>query len=136
MNRGWHPCDIPYGCFLLAGATSLAMGLIRASYTDAEWSGGAGAIFLLILPVILAAFVAMLVGIVLTVWLWREWPLPLLAALSIVAILGSLVGIIPARIENAVPTIYGAVTCAICAVWFLFSRWRQLRGLPPAHRPA
>src|SRR2546430_16572322 len=86
--------DLAYGCFLLCGLTVLAVSIIRTSYTDADWAGRAGAILLLLLPFLLASSTAMLVAAVLSIRLWRQWPLLVLAGISILLIRRSLPGMV------------------------------------------
>ena len=75
--------DLAYGCFSLWGLTVLSISVIRASYTDSQWANGAGGILLLLLPLILVSFMAMLVGIVLSIRLWKHRPLTIFTGMSV-----------------------------------------------------
>lgn len=132
MRMRWHPGDLPYGCFLFWGATMLFLMLVRRSYTDAQWENGAGGIVLLFLPVIVLAFVALLVGVVLTFWLWREWPLVVLSVLDVLAVLAVFVVPVPARIQSVLGYTAVVGTCGACVFWVLFVRRRQLRATTAA----
>ena len=135
MTMRWHPGDLPYGCFLFWGATMLALLVIRYSYTDAQWANGAGGIVLLFLPVIVLAFLALLIGVVLTFWLWTEWPLLALAVLDVVAVLGVFVLPLPAWLQSVLGFTAVVGTCMVCGIWILFVRRRQLRA-PAAAQPS
>ena len=125
MKTGRLKYDFAYGCFLLCGVTVLSLIGLRASYTDAEWSGGAGGLLLIFLPVILAAGVAMLVGIALGIQLWRHWPLIALAGMSVLFITESLIGYGSVTLQNAVSIAYGAGATAMSGLWFLVLRKRH-----------
>ena len=122
MKTGRRKYDFAYGCFLLCGVTVLSLIGLRASYTGAEWSGGAGGLLLIFLPVILAAGVAMLVGIVLSIRLWRHRPMIALAGMSFLFITESLTEYGSATLQNAVSIAYGAGATAMSGLWFLVLR--------------
>ena len=125
--------DLAYGCFLLWGLTVLSISVIRASYTDAEWAGGAGGILLLLLPLILASFIAVLVGIVLSIRLWKHWPLLILAGISVLlTIMDFSTQYGSTAFRNAVSIVYGVGVAAMSGLWFLVLRRRHF---PPAWPP-
>ncbi len=64
MKTTQRAYDLAYGCFLVCGLTVLSMRVVRSSYTDAEWAGGAAGLLFIFLPAILASCIATLVGIV------------------------------------------------------------------------
>ena len=117
--------DVAYGCFLLWALTVLLLGVTRASYTGAEWAGGGGGILLVLLPLILASFIAMLAGIVLSLRLWKHWPLLALSGGSVLELLVTeyfpQVG--SAAFTRAVPIAYGVGAAAMSVWWFLRLRW-------------
>lgn len=127
--------DFAYGCFLLWGLTVLSLSVIRASYTDAEWAGGAGAILLLLLPLILVAFVAMLVGIVLSLRLWKHRPLIILAGMTVLLIAEFSFGYGSNAFQNAVAIVYGVAVAAMFVTWFLVLRREHFPPvLPEQHQ--
>lgn len=132
MTMRWHPGDLPYGCFLFWGATMLFFMLARLSHTPAQWENGAGGIVLLVFPIVVLAFLALLVGVVLTFWRRREWPLVVLSALDVVAVLGVFVLPLPARLQSVLGFTAVVGTCMVCVIWILFVRRRQLRALAAA----
>ena len=90
-----NPCrlyDLAHGCFTLCGVTALVLGITRASYTGAEWAGGVG---------------GLLVGIALAIWLWRHWPLGVLAAASALLVAQSVTEYGSPLFQKAVPILRG-----------------------------
>ena len=121
--------DVAYGCFLLSALTVLSLSVIKASYTDAEWADGAGAILILLLPIILPSFIAMLAGIVLSICLWKHWPLTILAGSSVLFITEQSTQFGSTVFDGAVPFVYGLGVAAMSGFWFLSLRRRHF---PPA----
>jgi hypothetical protein len=107
------------------------MSVLRISYTDAEWAGGAAGLLFIFLPVILASYIAMLVGIVLSIRLWRHWPLIALAVLSVLHITETITGYGSTAFQNAVPVAYGVGVAAISGMWFLVLRSRSIPPVVP-----
>jgi hypothetical protein len=126
-----HDYDRPYACFAPMALTMLVLSLVRRSYTEAEWTGGAGAVLLLFMPFLLASLLAAGVGIVLSLRVWRHWPLLVLGAASVVAVVSDFVPQIPEAIRHALPLVYGVGATAVCALWFLVGRWWYLQAEPP-----
>ncbi len=116
--------DLAYGCFLFCGLTVFSMSVIRRSYTDAEWAGGAAGLLFILLPVIVASYIAMLIGIVVSIRLWRHWSLLTLAGISVLHITESIIGYGSTAFQNAVPFAYGVGVAAMSGRWFLVLRRR------------
>ena len=110
----------------------LSLSVIRASYTDAEWVGGAGAILILLLPLIFASFIGMLVGIVLSIRLWEHLPLVILAGSSVLLITEYFAQFGSTSFQEAVPMAYGVGVAVTSGVWFLSLRRRQFPPTLPA----
>jgi len=117
--------DLAYGCFLLCGLTVLSVSIIRTSYTDADWAGGAGAILLLLLPFLLASSAAMLVAVVLSIRLWRQWPLLVLAGISILLIPTLFTRYGSTAFHTVIDIVYGVVVTVMSGLWFLVLRRRS-----------
>jgi hypothetical protein len=122
MRRTRGKYDLAYACFLIFGSTLMSLSIIRASYTDAEWAGGAGGILLILLPLILASFAAILVAVVLSVGL--EDP-PLLAlTVTAAAPVASFVGSGSREFDIFAPIVYGVAVWGIFGLWFVVLRKR------------
>lgn|SRR5262245_64989741 len=126
-TRGFE-CDLAYGCFLIWGLTVLSVSVMRASYTNAEWAGGAGALLILFLPLLLASFMALLVAIVLSVRLWRQPTLRWLTGMTFLLIPTLFITYGSTAFHTAVGIAYGVGVTGMCGLWFLALRRR--------HRPA
>ncbi|PYT37662.1 MAG: hypothetical protein DMF52_01800 [Acidobacteria bacterium] len=109
MKTTQRAYDLAYGCFLVCGLTVLSMRVVRSSYTDAEWAGGAAGLLFIFLPAILASCIATLVGI----------------------ITESLTGYGSTTFQNAVPVAYGVGVAAMSGMWFLVLRRRYLPPVVP-----
>lgn len=72
--------DIAYACFGWIGVTALLIPLISMLPLDFSQVQGLG--MLVLLPLSIVAMPAALVGAVLSLILWREWPLPLMTMLG------------------------------------------------------
>ena len=124
--------DLAYGCFLLWALTVLCISLIRASYTDAEWAGGAGGILLLLGPLILASIIAMLAGILMTIRLWKHWPLMVIAGMTVLLIADIFTEYGSVAFQNTVPIVYSVAASLMSGLWFLFLRRRRFPTALPA----
>ena len=122
MNPRWLKHDVAYGCFLLWALTLLFLALLNASFTDAERGEGAGAIVLLFLPFLGVAFIAMLVGIVLSIGLWKHWPLLIIAGSSVLLITAYATQFGSTAFREVVPVAYGIGVAAMSGFWFLSLR--------------
>jgi hypothetical protein len=123
-SRGQH--DFAYGCYALVGLTVLAMSVYRASYTDGEWSAGAGGLLLIALPLLLASCAAALVGLAMSFQLAQHRPLVVLAWATIAVCTLGFGGVWPAS-QYILPITYGASVLAMCGWWFLLERNRVAR---------
>lgn len=116
MNKDRSKYDLAYGCFLFCGASALVVGIMGAIPMD---SGAAGVLgFLVAIPLALASIGALVVGIVLTLLLWRHWPLLLLSGMTILFVAEIVTEAGPVAFYNAVPFLYGIGSLAICGTWF------------------
>jgi hypothetical protein len=116
--------DIAYGCFLFWALTVIGLEVFVASYTDSELARGAGAMFLILFPFIIISFIVMLVGVVLSIFLWKHWPLIIIAGSSVLFATAEFMefGLIGSR--KPVSWVYGIGVAAMSGAWFLFLRWR------------
>lgn len=86
-------------------------------------SGAAGVVgFLIAIPLAVASVAALVVGIVLSLLLWRHWPLLLLAAMTILFVAEVITEAGTAALYNAAPFLYGIGSLAICGIWFFVVR--------------
>ena len=123
--------DVGYGCFFLFALIVLALVGIRLSFTDAEWYGGAGAVYFLLLPFIFIPGFAMLVGILLSIRLWKHWPLGVLAGSTVLLVTGSFIQFGPDEVEMAAAIVYGLGVSAASIWWFVFLRKRYFPSPKP-----
>jgi hypothetical protein len=116
VNKERSKYDLAYGCFLLCGASALVIGVAGVIPMD---SGAAGVLgYLVAIPLTLASLAALVAGIVLSLLLWRHWPLLLLSGMTILFVAEVIAGVGPAAIYNAAPFLYGIGSLAICGIWF------------------
>ncbi|MBI1886953.1 MAG: hypothetical protein HYS19_01050 [Nitrosomonadales bacterium] len=120
MNKNRFKYDLAYGCFLFCGASALVIGVMGAIPMDSGASGGLG--FLVAIPLALAFITALVVGIVLSLLLWRHWPLLLLVAMTIFFVAEIVTEAGNAAFYNAAPFLYGIGSLAICGIWFFVVR--------------
>lgn len=123
--------DLAYGCFLFWGLTVLSVSVIRASYTDAEWADGAGAILLLFLPLLLASLTAMFVAVVLSIRLWRQLTLVVLAGMTILLIPTLFTKHGSTAFHTTVDIVYGVGVTGMSGLWFLALRRRRFPAAMP-----
>jgi hypothetical protein len=116
VNKNRSKYDLAYGCFLLCGASALVVGVLSATPMDSGAAGGLG--FLVAIPLALASIVALVVGIVLALLLWKHWPLLLLAGMTILFVTEIVTEAGPVAFYNAVPLLYGIGSLVICGIWF------------------
>jgi len=127
MRRTRGKYDLAYACFLLFGSTFMSLSIFRASYTDAEWAGGAGGILLILLPLILASLAAMLVGVVLSIGL--EHPFLMVLAVTGAAPVAGFAGYGSREFQHFAPIVYGMAVAAMSGLWFAVLRKRHF---PPS----
>jgi cell division protein FtsW (lipid II flippase) len=126
MKRTWLKQDVAYGCFLVWALTVLAAAGVSASFTEDDLAQGAGASILVFLPFLCAAFIAMLVGVVLSIRLWRHWPLPVIAVCTALVIAMYVRESESGSSQSVVPIAYGVGVVAMSGYWFLYLRRRHL----------
>jgi len=112
--------DLAYGCFLLCGVSALVVGVMGAIPMDSGAAGATG--FLVAIPLAVASIAALVVGIVLSLFLWRHWPLLLLTGMTILFVAEVLTEAGTAALYNAAPFLYGVGSLAICGIWFVILR--------------
>jgi hypothetical protein len=122
VNKNRFKYDLAYGCFLLCGASALVVGVMGSIPMN---SGAAGVLgFLVAIPVAVASIAALVVGIVLSLLLWRHWPLLLLTGMTILFVAEIVTEAGTTALYNAAPFLYGIGSLAICGIWFFVVRGR------------
>src|SRR5262245_10108267 len=129
MNRTWLTPDVAYGCFLAWALTVLSVIAPMGSPAADDLAQGAGAIFLVFLPLVAAALLAMLVGLVLSILLWKHWPLPVISVCTVLVVAIYAPDFGSPRFQTRVPIAYSVGVAAVSAFWFLHLRRRPT---PPA----
>ena len=119
--------DLAYCCFLFLAVGMLAYTAVMASFTKYQLANGAGAIVLVFLPCFGLAAVVLLVGIVLSICLWKHWPLAIIAVSSI---LGAANIFTVTPFHTAVRYFCGLGVVAISCLWFFVLRSRRF---PPTN---
>ncbi len=119
-NRSQY--DVAYGCFLFCGLATLSISAVMYAPIDEGLK-----VFLLFWasPLILASLVVMLIGIVLSVRLWRHWALLILSIMSVLYVAEMVFEYGSSAFYNAVPVVYGIGVVTICGVWFLILRGKR-----------
>ena len=97
---------------------------VMGSFTQDDLAQGAGAIFLVFLPFIAAALLAMLAGVALSIHLWRHWPLPVISACTALVVVVYFPEFGSSGFQYAVPIAYGVGVAAVSGYWFLRLRRR------------
>ncbi|OFW09457.1 MAG: hypothetical protein A3G20_07000 [Acidobacteria bacterium RIFCSPLOWO2_12_FULL_59_11] len=92
------------------------MGVAGAIPMDPGTAGVLG--FLVAIPLALASLAALVVGVVLSLLLWRHWPLLLLSGMTVLFVAEIIAEVGPAAFYNAAPFLYGIGSLAICGIWF------------------
>ncbi|MFQ5581579.1 MAG: hypothetical protein ACE5F3_03005 [Mariprofundaceae bacterium] len=86
-------------------------------------SGTAGVLgFLVLIPLSMAALVAVFVGIGYTLRLYHHWPLVAISLLSVLLMAEVVTEYGSVMFYNASPIFYGAITSAFSLVWFVVYR--------------
>ena len=107
------PSTLAYACFVLAAASSLAVGVV--SYLPLSTTTLTGLGFFVAIPLVLASAVALIAGIVLSVVV-RSAPLLVLSALSVLLVVEFFGEYGPVWFYNAAPIVYGAAVIGIAAL--------------------
>jgi hypothetical protein len=116
--------DLAYVCFSFCGLTALFLSAIEAGLPDPN----SATVLLIVLPIVLlpASLGAMLVGIALSLRLWRHWPLLILSGMSIILTTTALLTEFGSTklFFRSVTVVYGVVVIVISCVWFWALRKR------------
>jgi hypothetical protein len=123
MQRRRYEYDLAYICFLFTGVPQLVI-LVTDKFVAPRFvnpESAIGLFWLVYLPLFLMALAAIPCGILLSIRLWKHWPLWALAALNI-----SYFTILFRRdyVLNILSNIHCFAVISICALWFLVLRWR------------
>ena len=123
MKTGRLKYDFAYGCFLFCGMTALLVTLMGKAAKDDNTSALLG--FFLGIPLAFASFAAMVAAFVLSMMLWRHWPLLILSALTVlsVAVIALVHG--SEAFYNFAAILYGLGVVAMAGLWFLVLRKRH-----------
>ena len=84
MKTGRLKYDFAYGCFSFCGMTALLITIIGKAAKDDNTSALLG--FFVAIPLAFASFAAMVAALVLSMMLWRHWPLLILSALTVLSV--------------------------------------------------
>ena len=105
---------------MICGASALVVGVIGAIPMDSGQAGVLG--YLVAIPLALASIAALVLGVVLSLLLWRHWPLLLLAGMTFLFVAELISEAGPVAFYNAAPFMYGIGSLAICSAWFFVVR--------------
>ena len=122
MNEG-AKYDLAYTLFLFCGMAALVGILMEAIPKEEGNSALLG--FFVAIPLVGGALAAWVVGIALCLRLPKRWPLVTLAVLSVLFVLGLLIGSHSATYYYAICIAYGLGTAGLCGLWFLTLRQRM-----------
>src|SRR5436189_3717458 len=84
MKTGRLKYDLAYGCFLFCGMIALLVTVIGKAAKDDNTSALLG--FFVAIPLAFASFVAVVAALVLSMMLWKHWPLLVLSALTVLSV--------------------------------------------------
>ncbi len=132
VARGAAPSglDRAYGCFAWIAFVICAVALFSVLVQDNNTRNALG--MLIGIPFALTAVAAGVVGLVLSVVHWREWPLLLMSAVVASMILAFLAkeewNLVGEGFVDAWCTCATAVLIFFCARWFAFTRSRATRA--------
>ena len=123
MKTGRLKYDFAYGCFSFCGMTALLITIIGKTTKDDNTSALLG--FFVAIPLAFASFAAMVAALVLSMMLWRHWPLLILSALTVlsVAVIALVHG--SEAFYNLAAILYGLGVVAMTGLWFLVLRKRH-----------
>lgn len=114
--------DLAYGCFLVCGLTALLGSLMEAIPKDEGTAALLG--FFVAIPLVLASFAALVVGVGLCIRLPNRWPLVILSGMSVLFVAALLTGYGSTPFYYATAIVYGVAVVTISGVWFLILRRR------------
>ena len=110
--------DRAYGCFLICGLAALLGSIMEVVPKDEGTAALLG--FFVAIPLALASFAALAVGIVMCTQLPMHWSRVVLSGMSVLFVAALFTG----YGSIAIAIVYGAGVVAICGVWFLSLRER------------
>jgi hypothetical protein len=123
MQRRRYEYDLAYIFFFFTGVPQLVILAADMFVVPrlANPESNIGLFWLVYLPLFLIALAAIPCGILLSIRLWKHWPLWVLAALNI-----SYFTILFSRdyLPTLLSNIHSFAVISICALWFLVLRWR------------
>jgi hypothetical protein len=120
MKKSVIAHDAAYICFLFWAVPVTVLGVFLALYGGSPQA----AIIIVLIPFLLASFVTMLVGIVLSIFLWKHWPLIIIAVSSVLLARVYFKDIDSYTFQATVSLVYGIGVTAMSGLWFLFLRRR------------
>jgi hypothetical protein len=106
---------VAYTCFLFGALTVSALGVFLKLF-----KGEQAAIIIVLIPFLLASCITMRVGIVLSIFLWKHWPLLIIAVSSVLLARVYYTEFGSDDFQATVSLVYGIVVTAMFGVWFLF----------------
>lgn len=118
MNGRRAEHDIAHACFLFCGLVALLFSLMAQIPMDDVTAAGLG--FFVAIPLVGFSFIALFIGIVLSIRPPRPWSLVLLAGMSVLFVARLFSGGGAGEIFTA----YGVVVVTISGAWFLIIRKR------------
>ena len=127
MKTGRLKYDLAYGCFLFCGMMALLVTVIGKAAKDDNTSALLG--FFVAIPLAFASFVAVVAALVLSMMLWRHWPLLILSALTVLS--AAVVALVHGSeaFYNSAAILYGVGVVAMTGLWFLVLRKRHFPAL-------
>lgn len=137
-NKAMRRYDVAYACFLCLG-TIFVLSYIFALLMPEELLIMLVMIFAL--PIIIVSFLAAVLGVILSIKLWREWQLSLLSLLTIaVPVIAWLTEFNPRSqfVADWYVVPYSILALAISLIWFLSRRKRLMdkNNWPNQENPA
>jgi hypothetical protein len=128
--------DLAYACFLFCGLAALIASVMEAIPKDDGTAALLG--FFVAVPLVIASFAAIVTATVLSMQLWRHWPLLILCGVSVLAIAVFLMAEgVPKAFYYAVAVLYGVSTVTVSGLWFLVLRRRHFPAtVKESQRPA
>ena len=120
MKTGRLKYDFAYGCFLFCGMTALLITIIGKAAKDDNTSALLG--FLVAIPLAFASIAAMVAALVLSMMLWRHWPLLILSALTVLSVAVIVMVHGSEAFYNSTAILYAVGVVVMVARWFLVLR--------------
>jgi len=130
MKTGRLKYDFAYGCFLFCGMSALLITVMGKAAKDDNTSAFLG--FFVAIPLVLASFAAMVAALVLSMMLWKHWPLLILSALTVLSVAVIAVVHGSEAFYTSAAILYGAGVVAMTGLWFLVLRKRHFPTTQPS----